>query len=878
MSDTKGHVELPPIHISDKPDTPSPDGRPGGAKGSGGNWNIGFGSGGGGGFFSGGFGGSSRKKAKKRAKARKQAIARQRAQAEARARAAAEAQAQARREAAHRQLIETFGHAYSVNRSALDTAYGARLSTLAHSLESEIRAAKKPPHAPGNERWQLYLISKEKSELHGLIIQKKTELQGQEVQARGFNGHDPLTQTAEVYKHGLVQHSGNDPERVQPAHEQWLQAYRAAHEARILSQSIKTLVDKSQALAEHYATQEAWWHENEARNNALNERRRQYAERREEHIRFKSRIDEQLRHDLIKTANTLQAPGATLAAGAVVWGRGAVLVAESTAVALESSIVAGLKELGRVAALRAGQTLSISLSAVLYSAPLGNGELTPEQRRRLFQGMSVGADALGLPQNVDVQASADAGGSVALATRIKAVPVEQGSELRAITTGGALAADVPVINAVFDPLTDTYRAQTPGAQPKHLVVGSSISVPADTSGSAAQPGVFTGEQQISEVPPGVDTRINDCIVCFPAEARLAPQYVSFATGASDLGFVVGNGRAASADWWKQASQGQVVALPAQIGEQLRYREFSSIEAFDKSTWRAIAENPTLRKQFGEINLKRIARGFPPLAPRSSWVGERREFEFGNSQAANDAGVYFSLNQLSISRPDRTSGVPRLAPTVLPWPVTGARTWTPLVPPGSDALGPTQLPIAPGQPTLYPGETTDPVGSQDEVLPALDPEDVNASIPGFGDGDDELPSPDLVFATPVQPLEVGPYNGLAWRSHRDGLDIDHIVSRQALKRHILQADPDMHPRKLKGYLARGPSIAIPHEVHRRFSETYAGRNTEEKQTQDATDLRVAVNSNFDAIKVGLLEVGYEEAHIEKAREELHELIKEQGWYE
>jgi hypothetical protein len=851
-----------------------PYGKGGGQSGSGGNSGWRFGSGGGGGFFSGGFGGSSRKKAKKRAKARRQAIARQRAEAEARARAEAEALAQARREAAHRQLIETFGQAYSVTRSELDTAYGSKLSTLAHSLESEINAAKKPPNSQGNERWQLYLISKEKSELEGLITQKNSELQVREGQARAFNGHDPLTQTAEDYQRGLVQHSGNAPERVQQAHDQWLQAYRAAHEARILSQSLKTLMDRSQALSAHYAKEEVKWRE----IDAVHERHRQYGERREEHITHKRRLDEQVRRDSIKTANTLQAPGATMAAGAVVWGRGGALVVEGTAAALESSIVASVKELGRVAAIRAGQTLSISLSALLYSEPLGNGELTPEQRRRLFRGMSVGAEALGLQQNVDLQAIADAGGSVELATRIKAIPVEQGTELRGITTGGALAANVPVIKAVHDPLTDTYRAQTPGVQPKHLVVGSSISVPADTSGSAAQPELFTGEQQISEVPPGVDTRINDCIVCFPAEAGLAPQYVSFATSVSDLGFVVGNGQAASDDWWKQASQGQVVALPAQIGEQLRYREFSSIEAFNKSTWLAIADNPTLSKQFGEINLKRIARGFPPLAPKSAWVGERREFEFRNSQAANDAGIYFSLDQLSISRPDSTYGVPRLTPTFLPWPTSGARTWTPLVPPGSEALGPTELPVETGQPTLYPGETTEPVGSQNESLPAVDPEDVNASIPGFGEGDDVLPSPDLVFAKPVQPLEVGPYNGLAWRSNRDGLDIDHIVSRQALKRHILLVYPGISDETLKGYLARGPSIAIPHEIHRRFSETYAGRNTEEKQTQDAKDLRAAVNSNFDAIKVGLLEVGFEEAQIEKAREELHELIKEQGWYE
>lgn len=51
----------------------------------------------------------------------------------------------------------------------------------------------------------------------------------------------------------------------------------------------------------------------------------------------------------------------------------------------------------------------------------------------------------------------------------------------------------------------------------------------------------------------------------------------------------------------------------------------------------------------------------------------------------------------------------------------------------------------------------------------------------------------------------------------------------------------------------------------------------KQRLDASNLKAAVNSNFDAIKRGLLEEGYAEVDIEKAREELHNLHKEQGWY-
>ncbi|KFE57920.1 hypothetical protein [Pseudomonas syringae] len=286
------------------------------------------------------------------------------------------------------------------------------------------------------------MVSKEKSELEGLIAQKNAELQTKLAQANSFNGRNPLTQGVQDYKDGLAQNSANSPELTQQAHEKWEHAYSAAHEARILSESIKTLGDKSRALSAYHAEQAVRWRE----IDALHESRRQYAERREEQIKHKTRVDEESRRELVKAANTLQAPAATMATGAVVWGRTGVLVAEGAAAAL------------------------------------------------------------------------------------------------------------------------------------------------------------------------------------------------------------------------------------------------------------------------------------------------------------------------------------------------------------------------------------------------------------------------------------------------GLDIDHIVSKQALKRHIVRVYPEMPGKMLEGYLARGPSIAIPHEVHRRFSETYKGRNTKEKQAQDAKDLRAAVNSNFDAIKTGLLEMGFEEAQIEKAREELHELNKEQGWYE
>ncbi len=870
-NDRPGHVELPPTDIiADGSYHTSQNGQIGGGSGKGSNWSFGFGGSSGGGF-SGGFGGSSRKKAKKRAKAAARAKAEQQAQAEALALAQAEANAQAEREqaaAAHRQLIETLTQTYTVRKADLDRAYAERSTSLAQQLEAEIRSAKKAPNSPGNERWQLYLISKEKSEIDGLIANKTTELQVRNAQATAFDGYNPLMRAAEDYKYSLAQHS---PAAANNAHQQWERSYAAAHEAKILSESIRLLNDKSNALTAYYAEQEIEWR----RVDAIHEGYRQAAEQRKEQIKYKLRADEDTRRNLTVAANTLSVPLTPTSTGALLLTRNGAFLAEGIAAAMDSAIGASIKELGRIAAIRIGQTVSLTVTALLYSPEVGNGELTPEQRRRLFQGVGVGADALGMPENADLPAIAAAQGSVALNNRIKALPVEDGTELNVVNTGENISPNVRVFNAVFDPLTNTFRAQTGEFPAKLLVFKPPVDAPkpATVPTSGDQSGLFKTEPLVADILPGVDIRIDDCIVCFPAELGLPPQYFSFNPGSAQGGIVVGSGQPASSDWWRAAAQAQGAAFPTQVGDRLRNREFRSIDALDRAVWTAIAEDPTLTSPFDEFNRARMARGYAPYAPKATWVGERREFEI---RQANEEP--FDLDNLKFTTPNSEYGSRRTEPSFLPWPVSsGIRTWLPLIPPGSESLGPTELPIAPEQPTVYPGETTDPIESQNESLPAIDPAEANASIPGYGE-DDDLPSPDLVFAgPPVEPLEVGPYNELAGRSRLDGLDMDHIGSQQALKLIMLRRDQFISPQQLRAKLLRAPSIAIPAEIHRKYSETYGGRNTLAKIVEDARDLRAAVDNNLNAVKAGLLEAGYEEQRIEAAREELHKLNEQQGWY-
>ena len=294
-------------------------------------------------------------------------------------------------------------------------------------------------------------------------------------------------------------------------------------------------------------------------------------------------------------------------------------------------------------------------------------------------------------------------------------------------------------------------------------------------------------------------------------------------------------------------------------------------------WRTLGEHHEIVSQFDEVNQKRLEQGYAPYAPKSTWAGENREFELRYQERPGFWSDPFNLDQISIKTPSNTEGWIGVVPTVVPWPIPPASSWKPLVPPGSELLGSTISPITPVAPGVYPGSPAVPVLPENGTFPAVDEGDIGASIPGFP-GDMELPSPGLVFVgPPVEPLEVGPYNELSGRSRGDGLDIDHIPSRRALEEYLLENFADMTPRERRGYTQRAPAIAIPAEVHRKFSETYGGRNTALKRSQDASDLEQAVDQNFDAIKPGLLDSGLDEGSIEIGRERLHALHKQQGWY-
>lgn len=895
-NDRPGHITLPPIEISDVNYT-SHTGREGGGSGTrGSSWSFGFGSGGGG--FSGGFGGSSKKRAKKRAKAaRARAEQARRAQEAAAVQAAAIAAEQAKREAqarseaefqrvvaVHEQLISELADLHIRTKRILDSDFVTKSTNILSQLEREIEASRTPNLdyvANDNEPWYIYLTRKRKRDLDELINRLRDRLHAGSIDAAAFNGADPLALTPDQYVQRVRDNSGSSAQAAREAHAIWERAYQAAQSNMLLSQKIQMLSERSAAMSAQHAEQLVQWQEIQR----IREQQRAYRQARDEHIRFKTRTDQDKRKQQRVTANTLSiAMVPASAQGAVLTRAGTLVAADAVAAGVSRAVAAAIGEVGRIAAIGAGQSVGLFATAMLYAQPLGNGELTPAQRNR-FKGIAVPVSAIGVVET-DLPKVAQSSGVAEVPVRLKLENTVAGVAVHAATTGSGIATQIPVREAALDPVTGTYTFTTTGHEQKHLIL---VAQPEGTGAPQVVPDLASGlaiptAQDAQVRSSDLELSIDDCIVCVPG---FEPLYLSFAPRPPGSGVANGEGELAPADWWALAQQPQGATFPAQVAEKLRWREFTDRQSFEAAFWSNVAAEDVFFSPLSDANRNRINNGMAPVVPRSQWVGDKREIELRYVDVERGQSDPFNFDNLRVVPPsskggtrphsDRPSWSQQLA-TVASSDASSKWTWTPLVPPGIDSLGSDGLPISPPEPGIYPGDSELPELPGKETYPSTDEEGTSAQGAGFP-ADEDLPSSGLQLAgPPVEPLEVGPYNDLSGRSRLDGLDIDHIVSSKALQRYLVKQDPNIKGIELREIARKGPSIAIPTEVHRRYSETYGGRNTADKQVQDAENLEAAVDSNFDAIKPGLLEYGFTQAEVEIARAKLHEINRLQGWYQ
>ncbi|WP_323970639.1 S-type pyocin domain-containing protein [Aeromonas hydrophila] len=218
-------------------------------------------------------------------------------------------------------------------------------------------------------------------------------------------------------------------------------------------------------------------------------------------------------------------------------------------------------------------------------------------------------------------------------------------------------------------------------------------------------------------------------------------------------------------------------------------------------------------------------------------------------------------------------------------------------------GSTIVAVVPGGPTLtwFPdssGEVPDASSYYPErdgmdvsnILVRPIPEAPDAELETFPASGDELedciitfpaslgvPPLYLVFSKPpVKLLEVDTYRGFQGRP-RLGSHADHMPSAAAVEKYLRNLYPDMKAKDVEAMKKDVAALIIPASVHQKCSETYGGRNTPMQIDNDSKDLRKAVDKNFNMVKKCLLDEGYDEKEIEQARNKMHEVNQEQGWY-
>ncbi|GKX52213.1 S-type pyocin domain-containing protein [Budvicia aquatica] len=132
--------------------------------------------------------------------------------------------------------------------------------------------------------------------------------------------------------------------------------------------------------------------------------------------------------------------------------------------------------------------------------------------------------------------------------------------------------------------------------------------------------------------------------------------------------------------------------------------------------------------------------------------------------------------------------------------------------------------------------------------------------------------------PVKLLEVELYSDFVGRSRGGEYEADHMPSSAAIKAYLRRVNPRLSSEEIDAKAKQVASMIVPKYVHRKISETYGGRNQTPQIEEDSWELKSAMDRNFNAVKQTLKDdYGVSETELEQAREKMHRINREQGWY-
>ncbi|WP_338801228.1 S-type pyocin domain-containing protein [Pseudomonas sp. RSB 5.4] len=334
--------------------------------------------------------------------------------------------------------------------------------------------------------------------------------------------------------------------------------------------------------------------------------------------------------------------------------RGAVAIADNLMAGLAAAIRSAVGELAGLAA-GAAPGLMVGVGAFIYSPTLGNGEL-PE-RFLLSHPLS---DLLPGPLP-DLHRLASERALLDLPVRLSPRPLTGNrAELLVVPVGGKrLPSGVRVIAAGYNPADNTYDTTLTDLPPT-TVVWTPIVAPTDSSTQlpaeeSAPPRYFGGnlvpiEGRIDSYPVPGNIHFDDFILVFPPESGLPPQYVMFRDRRNDAGVASGYGEPVVGRWLEAAAQGEGAAIPSEIAEKLRGRQFKSFRAFRERLWKAVFHEERLAGLFNAASLSEMKKGKAPVVRESDSVGARVKYELHHKLGLAEGGDLYNSDNISIVTP------------------------------------------------------------------------------------------------------------------------------------------------------------------------------------------------------------------------------------
>lgn len=499
-------------------------------------------------------------------------------------------------------------------QQSVEQSYLAYLPSLRSDIDTEIATAIGTNNLSPLEKAML-----EKSIVDSLLKQSNTELASSHVTANAFFGRDPLARdikNSAVDFVNILQNPRN-PSSPLDTYRKWSASITAVYKAKVLSEKIRILTEKSNALTTSIANAQA---------------------------------------EAIKAANTFRAQGSVAATRPLfVTSTGIITVIEAAAITLQAAIRSAITALTGFAAATASGLL-VGVTALVYSPKLANGEL-PE--RYTF---STPLSDLAPDLSRALQASPVAG-EVDLPFRFSSKTAADGrSEVFVVKTDGVtVPSKVRVVTATYDAAHKVYTATTADVPSRTLTWTPQVS-PGDSStslpGETPEPAVYAGatitpvEGRIDTFPSVAEAGFNDFITVFPADSGLPPIYVMFRDRREDPGIAIGHGQSVTGNWLDAASHGEGAAIPLQIADKLRDKEFKNFRDFREQLWKAVANDPELSQKFKAGNIATMREGNAPYARESEQVGGRVKIEIHHKERIIDGGGVYDIDNLAAVTPKR----------------------------------------------------------------------------------------------------------------------------------------------------------------------------------------------------------------------------------